>query len=217
MQWNGGDVIGKIEKPNDNYDNVILPNIVKTSKYYENIKALKSKDTFIRFQAIGRITESDLSVLSYLVMAVDKSDNKSFNRDVMECIHYFLIYSENNKDYVDIKNDPKPFINLLKSKDKEIRSYIAENIGLWNIIGAESALIQALNDESESVRKYSIKSLEMLKNKKALSIIKKIAENDNSEVVRKQAIHFIVRLGDKKDIFNQLTKSLKQINHHLLK
>ena len=126
-QWDGGDIIGEIENPFAQPEPFTLPDSVRNSTYYDDIKLLQNKDTFVRFQAVGKIVESDPEVVKYLVDSIVDSVHRPFNRDVMECIHYFF--------YEDRLTDSaiNELFRLLDAKDREVRILIADDFGIWSI------------------------------------------------------------------------------------
>ena len=181
-EWKDGDVIGKIQNPLEPYRDIPLTQ----SPYYDDIKLLQNPDVFVRFQAVGRISRSDVAALPHLVGAIRDSSHRQFNRDVMECIHYYLT---NNKV---TEKEAVYLLPLLKAPDEEVRITMAHNLGLWGFKNCEDALIETLKtDQSGQVRRFSISALLNLKSLKAMPLVQKLALTDSDEDVRRLSVTFL--------------------------
>jgi hypothetical protein len=190
MEYFGGDVIGEIEKPLEAYYDIKLPEFPVDIAVMDDIKLLRSEDTFLRFQAIGRIVNAGPEVLGNLAISISNSTHRQFNRDVMECVHYFLV-----EGLVDDKTDT--LISFLKVPDKEVRTIMADNFGIWAISEAEEALIEAaVIDECNQVRRFALKSLMTIKSTEGLAVARKLAIDDRSPDVRRVALKYLSEVRD---------------------
>lgn len=202
-EWQGGDVIGKVECPLPPYFDFPLPDTVRKSKYYADIKLLQNPDNFIRFQAIGRIKNASAEIVPMLVEAIVKSSHRQFNRDVMECLHYFFVNDKiTEKELVYL-------FKLLKASDVEVRTIMADNFGVWKFNQAEDSLIIALKDSEASVRRFAIRSLMAIKSSKALTIAPDFAINDPSEDVRRLATYYLSRVKGQLEPYPYLIQILE--------
>lgn len=189
-EYKGGDVIGKVENPLAPFAPFVLPESVIKSKYADDIVMLQSSDTFLRFQAVGRLTNSTPDVVEYLVDAIVGSTHRQFNRDALECIHYFL--TDNKLTPKEIKQLEK----LMNAKDPEVRIIAVDDFGIWNLASGEDALIAALVDENDQVRRFAVNSLRTIKSTKGLSNARTLVASDPSEDVRRTCIAYIEKVRD---------------------
>lgn len=207
QEWRGGDVIGTVENPLPPYERFPLPESVLESPFGNDIRLLQHPDTFVRFQAIGRLSQADPGVLTHLVEAILASEHRQFNRDAMECIHYHLV----NGTVTDAENSA--LIRLLKSKDAEIRTIMADNFGIWDflqIATAEEPLIDvAKTDSVAAVRRFALASLARLESQKALPLARDLAKNDPDPQVRRVATRFLTVVRDDTDPYPLLADLLQ--------
>ena len=190
MQYSGGDVFGEIENP--------LPAYVgmKISENPSDIEMLMDPDVFTRFQAVGRIVNSGPNEVPALVDAIINSEHRQFNRDAMECLNYFFVREQISE------NETPHLIRLLKAKDPEVRTLIADDFGIWKIDGTIDALIEMVKtDSDESVRRFAMASLYGFQTKKALDVARQAIKHDKSEHVRRIAVKLITELDDGIDDF----------------
>jgi HEAT repeat protein len=189
MEWPGGDVIGEIENPLPAYPGLRpLPGTPPDQNLLDVLQ-LRRPDNFARFQAVGRIVERGAGMVPVLVSVLQESENRQFNRDVMECLHYLLVDKKVEAGQVSI------LAQLLKARDPEVRIMAADNFGVFSLAGAEDALIAALQDSVAAVRRFALRSLATLKSLKALPVAQALAMNDTSEDVRRTAVRLLSRLG----------------------
>lgn len=203
MEWPGGDVIGKVENPLPAYPGLLTtghqppnaglqpldPNLV-------DVLELQRPDNFQRFQAVGRIVGRGSRMAPVLVSVLQESENRQFNRDALECLHYLLVDKKVEDNQVPV------LVQLLKAKDPEVRTMMADNIGVFRLAGlpdqqagAEDALIAALQDSVASVRRFALRSLATLKSLKAVPVARALALNDTSEDVRRTAVRLLSRVS----------------------
>ena len=124
-----------------------------------------------------------------LISALQDSDNRQFNRDVLECLHSLLVDKNVEAGQVPI------LAQLLTAKDPEVRTVVADNFGVFRLSGAEDALIAALQDSVASVRRFALRSLATLKSLKAVPVAQALAVSDTSEDVRRTAVRLLSRAG----------------------
>ncbi len=201
-EFPSSDIIGTLPCPLEPYRSFPLPLNVKNSEYYEDIKALQNPHTFIRFQTIGRITNSGTDVLPSLVDAVINSEHVQFNRDVLECIHIFC------SSRIISENDEKTIAKLLKAASPEIRIITADNCGIWKWTSSEHALMESLKDENAEVRRFALNSLISLESDKASSFVRESLIKDSSENVRRTAVRYIQLISEEFDPFPYLADAL---------
>jgi hypothetical protein len=171
-EWTGGDVIDKIQNPLEPYRDFPIPELTKSS-FYNDIKLLQNPDVFIRFQAIGRLVNYGSCVIPSLVEAIRASSHRQFNRDVMECIHYYLTQKKiTEKESLEL-------VPLLKAEDEEVRILMAHNLGWWEFKNCEDALIETLEkDKAGQVRRFALAGLLNLKSRKSVPLVQKLALTD---------------------------------------
>lgn len=184
--WKSNDVIGHINNPLEAYSDFPLPESLKASPCYEDIKLLQNPDLFSRLQAVGRISRDGVEVVPHLIEAIRDSAHRQFNRDVMECIHYYLT---NNKV---TEKEALYLLPLLKARDEEVRITLAHNLGLWGFKNCEDALIETLEkDKAGQVRRFAISALLSLRSLKAVPLVQKLALTDPTEDVRRLSVAFL--------------------------
>jgi hypothetical protein len=206
-EWKGSrplraDVIGTIENPLEPYHDFPLPEAVKKSNYYDDIRQLQNPDNFIRFQAVGKITRDSVDIVPVLVEALMASSHRQFNRDLLECIHYFF-----SRGAFTEKEIPA-LIKLLKAPDVEVRTIIADNFRIWKLASAETGLLAALNDSAAPVRRFALAALARSKTTSILPVVQTLAVPDPSEDVRRAAVRFLTRVRDEVDPFPLLAQIL---------
>jgi HEAT repeat protein len=194
LEWTGPDVIGTpgdLAPAYEAYAEFDLPDQVEASPYHGDIRLLQDKNLFVRFQAMGRLIGADPGVIPVLAAAIKGSSHQQFNRDVMECIHYFLV-----EDKVTEREAPA-LVSLLDAVDPEVRTIIAADFGIWKIAEAESGLIEAVRgDEVPSVRRFAVRSLSDLDAVKYAPMIRAFAVSDTSPEVRKACVEFLAAMPD---------------------
>ncbi|MFH0889138.1 MAG: HEAT repeat domain-containing protein [Planctomycetota bacterium] len=185
-EWAGGDIIGAIQNPLELYGDFALPRSVKNTPYYSDIKLLQNPDVFIRFQAIGRIINYGVNVIPCLVDSIKDSTHRQFNRDIMECIHYYLTQNRvTGKESLYL-------VPLLKAQDEEVRILMAHNLGLWEFRNCEYALIETMKkDKSGQVRRFALAGLLNLQSTKVIPLLRKLAITDPSDDVRRLSVTYL--------------------------
>jgi hypothetical protein len=204
IQWNGGDVVGKVEPPLEPYDHSSLKKTLAESRYRQDIELLRHPDTYIRFQTIGRIVAAGTVIVPPLVDAMLQSTHRQFNRDAMECLHYLFHHGK-------ITDDVLPdVLKLLGARDEEVRTIMADNFGLWKVMNAEVHLIESLHDENASVRKCALRSLIRIESPKAYAVARGLALHDPSEGVRRMAVNYLSTQRDDPEIVTVIARILEE-------
>ena len=203
MEWSGGDIIGEIANPLEQIRPFPVPDSVRTSFCYDDILKLMSQDTFERFQAVGNLVDKGVSTIPTIVESILASPYRQYNRDAMECIHYFLTQGK-----ITDKEIPE-LARLLDARDPEVGTIIGDDFGVFRLEKASNALIEALNDNDSQVRRFALRSLLEFKNKEALPIARKMALGDPSEDVRRIAVRYIARITDGSDPYPILEEVLQ--------
>jgi hypothetical protein len=186
MEWKGGDVIGKVEQPERL--NIIMMDpgmsVPGVQRWFDECFEYHS-DPFERFWGVGRVVDSGTTMLED-VTRLAASSMWSSTRDALECIHDWFIRGE-------IADAELPrILGLLHSREPEVRLTIADDLGIWKMAKAESALIEvAKNDSNAQVRRFALRSLIRLEPAKALPLAWRLAGNDTSEDVRRMAVTLI--------------------------
>ena len=163
---------------------------------WDDINLLRSEDTFIRFQAIGRIITSGTDILPMLSEAVIHDYYPRYNRDILGCIHYMLIDGKITSD------DTDTLIAIMRKSDDETRAILVHDFGIWKIVETESALIQAVEtDHDRQVRRFALWSLMELESKDGLAAARKLAIDDPSPDVRRAAMQYLSKVRDSYDPF----------------
>ena len=203
-EWDGEDVIGYIDNILKTQPLPEVADIIKESKDHQKINDLLSPSAFIRFQAIGKLTQNKQDVIPYLAEILKSSNNRNVNRDIMEVIHYYLVQDSYDQEI------EKTLLECLKSSDEEVRYIIADDVGIWNITRGDDALMNlAHSDPSDDVRYAAIKSLLQLMSSKALPLVRRASEKDPSEKVRRIAIKYLGYVDDGIDPYPLVTYALQ--------
>jgi hypothetical protein len=200
-EWSGGDLIGEVAPPFEGEHTLSLPKEVRRSPYRDDLLALQDSDTFVRFQAVGRLVREGPGVVTVLADAITHSRDREFNRDVMECLHYLLWQGKITESEI------PALVGLLAADDEEVRTVMADDLGIWQIAGAEDALIEALRTESAApVRRYALTSLMELGSEKGVPIARGLARDDSSEDVRRVAVRYLSSVRDETDPYPLLAE-----------
>ncbi|MBT7787451.1 MAG: hypothetical protein HN757_01075 [Calditrichaeota bacterium] len=204
IEYEGGDIIGEVEKPLQFKDSQILDKIIRNNpETVDALNTLQSGSTFGSFRAIGKINSHSPDVVTDLVSVLLNSENRAFNRYVMECIQHFFSSDQITDEHV------SDLQKLLKAKDPEVRTIMADNFGIWECSTTEGALIDALNDPEASVRRFSLSSLISLKSEAGLEHARKMAFDDPSEEVQRVCIVYISRMKEHVNAYPLLMRALK--------
>jgi tetratricopeptide (TPR) repeat protein len=181
MEWKGGDVIGKVERPLDEYLNVhgdyVGPAVVHA------LDPEFRSGTFSHFEAIGKAVVFGRGAISPVCDWLVSETNRQMNRDLLECLHCLFVQGGLKwKHVADVRK-------LLRAADPEVRTVIADDLGLWKMSGAEDALIEAAKTDSNAqVRRFALRSLLRFESVKTLPLARKLATEDTSEDVRRMAV-----------------------------
>jgi hypothetical protein len=203
MEWNGGDVIGKVEQPlepvPESFDDV-----TDVPPYIHALEGIQTHSTFHRFGSVGTIVAAGSEALPSVVSQLTTGTNRELNRDLMECLHYWFVQSKiGDRELPEV-------LRLLKAQDPEVRTVIADDLGLWKMRGAEDALIEvAETDSSAQVRRFALRSLIRLESAKALPLAWRLAGNDTSEDVRRMAVNLIGKVRPSGEVLPLLVGALE--------
>lgn len=186
-ETDGNDIIGIINAPLAEYADFPLPEKVMGSDYFELIAAFQKDDTFARFQNIGKLTASnDSTLFEDLVTVLKYSTYCQFNRDMMECIDYYLTADSLSSTRIDI------LLELLQAYDPEVRILIAQSCGTWKFDQAEDKLWGLIrNDPVPSVRRFALSALRNLESKGNYNLVRETALGDSSGDVRRIALYLL--------------------------
>ncbi len=193
MEWKGGDVIGKVDNPLPTYKPDLSKFNIQQSlgergcriPYAQNISRLWSPNLFVRFNEIGTIINHADFWGIWLGMGLEGSHNRQQNRDALEILHSLLIDKR-------LPNGFEFLIDsLLTSVDPEVRTIIADDIGVFGLKSCEDALVKALDDPESSVSRFSYRSLIALKSEKGLKKAEIAITKDGSEDVRRLALAYL--------------------------
>jgi len=179
MEWKGGDVIGNVSPPFPGFRMTLAPPQREEAYMYE-----MKGGNLGRFSAVGRILAEDWQkrdVVLYLLRRRSEG-----NRDYIECIHHWIRPGPTGgKGSLSVPS-------LLSANDPEVRTIVADDIGLWNISNAEGALIGvAQKDSNAQVRRFALRSLIRLKSVNAIPLARKLATEDTAEDVRRMAVTLV--------------------------
>ena len=186
MEWNGGDVIGKV-KPVERLgivagnSGIPMPGV---REWFAECFEHRS-DPFERFWGIGRVLDSGTTMLRE-VSNMGYAEMWSSTRDALECIGQWFAGGE-------IGDSEMPYVlGLLWSSEPEVRLTIADDLGLWKMSKAEGALLDAAEKDSNAqVRRFALRSLIRLESAKAIPLARKLATEDESEDVRRMAVTLV--------------------------
>jgi HEAT repeat protein len=186
MEWNGGDVIGKV-KPVERLaivsGNLGIP-MPGVREWFAECFEHRS-DPFERFWGVGQVLDSGTTVLRE-VSNMGHAEMWSSTRDALECIGNWFARGE-------IGDSEMPYIlGLLWSSEPEVRLTIADDFGLWKMSKAEGALLEAAEKDSNAqARRFALRSLIRLESAKAKPVARKLATEDTSEDVRRMAVTLV--------------------------
>jgi HEAT repeat protein len=180
MEWKGSDVIGKVDRPFKSFYLGERPG----SKYGKLLAGMGDG-----LSAVGSFVDEGTQALAEIVGFISQGANVGFKgaeRNGLECIHYWFVHGKiGDKELPEV-------LRLLKAHDPEVRLTIADDLGLWKMAKAESALIDvARNDSNAQVRRFALRSLIRLESAKAVPIARKLATEDTSEDVRRMAVTLV--------------------------
>jgi len=203
MEWKHGDVIGKVAIPLEAYPPDFIRAMQSSDGSCSTLDQLGSANLFTRFSAIGVIAQYPDFSLSHLRSLLASSRHKQFNRDALECIHYYMV----EKTLTDTMQ--ADIAALLSAADPEVRTIIADDIGVFGLKSCEDALVTALDDPEFQVRRYSYRSLLALKSDKGLEKALIAVKKDKSEDVRRVALGYIANTADKSSLYPMLVEKLE--------
>jgi len=204
IEYAGGDIIGKVERPLQYKDSQILDKIIRSNpETLDALKSLQSGSTFGSFRAVGKLISRSPDVVTDLVSVLLNSENRAFNRYVMECIQHFFSSDQITEEHA------SDLQKLLKAKDPEVRTIMADNFGIWEYYAAEGSLLESLKDPEASVRRYALSSLISLKSEAGLKHAMELAFNDPSMDVRRVSVIYISRINDRVDAYPLLVNALQ--------
>lgn len=190
MEWDGGDVVGGVESP--------------LQKYPLEGTKLASPNMFIRFNQIGLISNDSTADLKSLFFQLRYSTNRQLNRDALECLHYYLIEKR-------LPETPEASVaSLLTAKDPEVRTIIADDIGVFGLESCDAALVKALDDDEDSVRRFAYRSLITFKSIKGLGKARVAVKKDKSEDVRRLALAYLMTVEEKDKLYKVLAERLEK-------
>ncbi|MBM3316163.1 HEAT repeat domain-containing protein, partial [candidate division WOR-3 bacterium] len=207
-EWKGGDVIGEVERPYpaDRWDAEF--HATSTVPIVNTMQELRLHvGPLAHFNTIGRVAEAGSDAIPHVCtwLAAQGAEKRPVHRDLMECLHYRLAQGR-------IGGEELPYVlGLLQARDPEVRLTVADDLGLWNIRQAESALVAvAATDSVGQVRRFALRSLMRLESKKGLETARRLATEDTCEDVRRVAVGYIGRVRDSVDVFPLLRWALAE-------
>jgi hypothetical protein len=178
MDWRGGDVIGKVLEPSDS---VLRSSVFTIVEPMDRGLGTLTPVWWLTKDGTGNLVD----VVKYVLGAAAES-NKHWERAGLECIHLWFVQGKMGE-----KELPQ-LLRLLRAQDREVRLTIADDLGLWKMARAESALIDVVEkDNNAQVKRFALRSLIRLESAKALPLAWRLAGNDTSEDVRRMAVNLI--------------------------
>jgi hypothetical protein len=188
MEWKGGDIIGRVEPP-VGPERQIFSYTTSSTPAEAALEELRNPGTYGRFSALSAVVAAGSDALRYVCGGLTYTTpmtNPRVGRYYLECLHYWFVQGK-----IGDKELPET-LKLLKAQDPEVRTVIADDFGLWKMVGAEDALIEAAkNDSNAQVRRFALRSLLLLESAKALPVARKLATEDTSEDVRRVAVMLV--------------------------
>lgn len=191
MEWKGGDIIGRVE-PLVGPERQIFTYVTSSTAVDAALTELRNPGTYQRFSALSTVVAAGSDALRGVCAGLTyrtPRTNPRVGRYYLECLHYWFVQGRiGEKELPDV-------LKLLKAQDPEVRTIIADDLGLWKMSGAEDALIDAVKTDSNAqVRRFSLRSLIRLESAKALSIARKLATEDTCEDVRRMAVALVAKV-----------------------
>jgi hypothetical protein len=202
MEWKGGDVVGKVEPPT-----YTLNTLLKLDMGHFDQMASLGSDPFAALNAVGQLTSERVeplgAVVAFVLRAADVEYRAGF-RDGLECLQrWFMQGMIGDRELPDV-------LKLLRARDPEVRLTIADDLGLWKMVKAESALIDvAERDSNAQVRRFVLRSLIRIESAKALPVAWRLAGNDTSEDVRRMAVTLIGKVRPSGEVLPLLVNVLE--------
>jgi hypothetical protein len=192
MEWKGGDLIGRVQRPyaQDRME-VHIP-ATDTNPIPGAMEGIRREPSpFSRFQTVGSIVDAGGEAVQHLCrwLGAQGVERRQVNRDLLECLHYWFVQGKiGDKELPEV-------LKLLTARDPEVRLIIADDLGLWKMRGAEDALVEAVQTDSNAqVRRFALRSLIRLESAKVLPIARKLATEDTCEDVRRMAVTLVARV-----------------------
>ena len=176
MEWRGGDVTDMVTAPSQ--EMLRFGAAVQDGTAY--MYSLRGGNLG-RFSTIGHIIAEDPRARDVVLDILrHRTDD---NRDYLACLHHWIQPGlTGDKGSLNVPS-------LLSASDPEVRTIVADDIGLWNITNAEGALMTvAEKDSNAQVRRFALRSLIRLESAKAKPLARKLATEDTSEDVRRMAV-----------------------------
>jgi hypothetical protein len=192
--YHGQEKIGKTQLIATQYvsfQNEKLISKLKNNELYLDLRNLFDPDLFVRYEAIGKITQNYPLVISDLIDLLSESQNNELNRDIIEILNTFIIGRQITRPH------GKKFEFLLKAKDPYVRHYAARALGWRRIKHATPALVDALGEKKDQIRSAVVWALGQIGSSKAIRAIVRIANTDSSLECRRSAMSAIRILTDK--------------------
>lgn len=191
--------------PLPGYGNLTLPRRITRSPYGKDLNALLAPDTFTRFQAIGRIVAYGPAIIPSIVEALQSSTHRQLNRDLLECLHIFLVTTPLTAQQLSWLTP------LLGAPDPEVRMIMADSLGLWECQEAIPELLKRFVVEPEpEVRRFMLGALYNCEAVEGLSLAEHALQNEPSPEVRRGAARYLARVRGQIDPVPVLLKALTE-------
>ncbi len=194
-EYGGGKTIGKEPLP------VVQPYLRQSDEIFnelahspilDDLHDLIEPDLFIRYAAIGRISQKTPRVVSDLIAVLENSVDQRLNAAVIETLTTFILLGKINlKQFIE-------FESLLGASDPSVRRYAARTLGWFNITRAAPALVEALGgEENEDVRANIIWALGQTGSEEAMGLLASKVQTEFSLICRRSAVMALGNLTKK--------------------
>ena len=150
------------------------------AKLRQDILQLFHPDLFVRYAAVGRLISQGPQIIAPLIGFLAISASTEVNRDIAEIIDTFIARREIPFE--------RNFEILLQAVDPWVRHYGARALGWGQVRSALPGLINALQEQNDTVRADLIWALGKIDPQEASKVLIETFKNDSALTVRRNAM-----------------------------
>ena len=156
-------------------------------KNEELLQFLKN-DNFSRFSILGKVVQSDASIIETIINMLKSSTDNDFNHSLMEALNHFILKKQMNQ------KRSQQFADLLEAINPSVRIYAARTLGMWNVTSLSPAMRNALRDAHPGVREQVVWAMGNIGTADDLKTIYEVTLSETSIRCKRQAIQTYHRI-----------------------
>ena len=160
----------------------------------EELLQLIRNDNFSRFGILGKIVQSDASIIKTIIEMLKSSTDDELNFSLMEALNHFILKKQMNH------RRSRYFAGLLHAINPSVRIYAARTLGMWKVTSSASAMRSALRDADPGVREHVMWAMGYIGTADDLITIHQITLSETSIRCKRQAIQTYHRILDRYQI-----------------